>query len=248
MAAALRRILASACCLGLLRPQSRCVFPRPANLVRARQLGPLPGGVLVLAAIVLAIVPLGSCRGKQASAAPPAPEPRVSRAPRSTQPPSSQPVSEPQTVTALPSPQPVPPEAVPETPGPLVTQPEERASSQPEPARPRPVPSAPPATSEATAQPETPAAPVPQLGQILSPAQRTQYNQLIDQAIGRAQERLKVVGANSARLNEEQHATLKRIQAFIQQAKDKREQDLTIAKNLADRALLLAEDLAKNFK
>jgi hypothetical protein len=56
------------------------------------------------------------------------------------------------------------------------------------------------------------------------------------------------VAAYSARLSEEQHTTIKRIQAFIQQAEDKRKQDLTIAKSLADRALLLAEDLAKNFK
>jgi hypothetical protein len=142
----------------------------------------------------------------------------------------------------------VPPEAVPETPGPLVSQPEERASSQPEPVRPRPVPTAPPVSSESTATPEAPAAPLPQLGQILSPAQRSQYEQLIDDAIKRAQDRLKVVAPYSSRLNEEQHTTIKRIQAFIQQAEDKRKQDLTIAKSLADRALLLAEDLAKNFK
>jgi hypothetical protein len=158
------------------------------------------------------------------------------------------PVSEPQTVAELPSPQPVPPEAVPETPGPLVAQPEERASSQPEPTRPRPVPTAPPVSSESTTTPEAPASPLPQLGQILSTAQRSQYEQLIDEAIKRAQDRLKVVAAYSARLSEEQHTTIKRIQAFIQQAEDKRKQDLTIAKSLADRALLLAEDLAKNFK
>ncbi|MEX2302552.1 MAG: hypothetical protein WD733_16535 [Bryobacterales bacterium] len=103
-------------------------------------------------------------------------------------------------------------------------------------------------SSESTATPEASAAPLPQLGQILSPAQRSQYEQLIDEAINRARDRLKVVAAYSARLNEEQHTTIKRIQAFIQQAEDKRKQDLTIAKSLADRALLLAEDLAKNFK
>jgi hypothetical protein len=102
--------------------------------------------------------------------------------------------------------------------------------------------------SESAAQPETPAAPVPQLGQMLSPDQRQKYNQLIEQAIKRAQERLEVVLANSARLNEEQLATIKRIRAFIRQADDAKTQDLTIAMNLADRAKLLAEDLAKNFK
>jgi hypothetical protein len=110
------------------------------------------------------------------------------------------------------------------------------------------VASAPPAASESVTQPETPAAAVPQLGQILSAEQRKQYNQLIDQAIRRTQERLDVVLANSARLNEEQHAIIKRIRAFIRQAQEGREQDLMVARNLADRALLLAEDLAKNFR
>jgi hypothetical protein len=130
-----------------------------------------------------------------------------------------------------------------------VNQPEERASSELEPTRPLPTPSAPPVASESATPPEAPVASVPQLGQIMSAAQRRQFNQLIDQAIARAQERLKVVGANTARLTEEQHTTFKRIQAFIQQAEEKKKgQDLTVAKNLADRALLLAEDLAKNFK
>lgn len=247
MAVALRRVVASVCGLGLLRPGQGCVFERRAKAARRRRAASLPGGWLLLVALALAIVPLSSCRSKQATAAPPAPEP-VARTPRPAPPPSPGPVSEPQTVTALPSPQPVPPDAVPETPGPLVNQPPEVASSEPEPARPRPAPSAPPATSESSTPPETPAASVPQLGQIMSAAQRRQYNLLIDQAIARAQERLKVAQAQSARLNEEQHTTIKRIQAFIQQAKEKREQDLTIAKSLADRALLLAEDLAKNFK
>jgi hypothetical protein len=93
-----------------------------------------------------------------------------------------------------------------------------------------------------------PAASVPQLGQMLSPDQRQKFNQAIDQAIRKAQERLEVVLVNSAKLNEEQHTTIKRIRAFIRQAEEARGQDLTIARNLADRAQLLAEDLAKNFK
>jgi hypothetical protein len=189
---------------------------------------------------------LSSCRTKQADAAPPPPEPRVSRTPK-PQPPVG-PISEPQTVATLPDQQPVPPDAVPERPGPLVDQPEEEAGPKPQPAPPRPVASAPPPASESAAQPETPAAAVPQLGQILSPDQRRQYNQVIDQAIRRAQERLEVVLANSRRLNEEQHTIIKRIQAFIRQAQEAREQDLMIAKNLADRAQLLADDLAKNFR
>lgn len=247
MAVALRRAVASVCGLGLWRPESGCVFVRRAEEAIRRRGSSVSGSLLLLAVLIVAIVPLSSCGNKQVSAAPPAPEP-VARTPRPAQPPASGPVSEPQTVASLPSPQPVPPEAVPETPGPLVNQPEQRASSEPEPAPPRPAPSTPPVTSESSTPSETPAAAVPQLGQIMSASQRRQYNLLIDQAIARAQERLKVAVNQSAQLNEEQHKTIKRIQAFIQQAKDKREEDLTIAKSLADRALLLAEDLAKNFK
>lgn len=246
MAVALRRAVASVCGLGLWGPRPGCVFERRAEGAPGRRPASAPSGFVFLLALLAAVGSLSSCANKQASATPPPPEP-VSRTPRPAPPPSG-PVSEPQTVASLPSPQPVPPEAVPETQGPLVNQPQERVSSEPAPARPQPPPSAPPVTSESSAPPETPAASVPQLGQIMSPAQRRHYNLLIDQAIARAQDRLKVVVNQSAKLNEEQHTTIKRIQAFIQQAKDKREQDLTIAKNLADRALLLAEDLAKNFK
>lgn len=204
-------------------------------------------GYPALAAVLLAIVPLSSCGNRNAAASSPPPEPRVSRPARPPQPPAG-PVSEPQIVTSLPSPQPVPPEAVPDTPGPLVVPPEPEISPQSEPSPRRPVASAPPVTSETPAQPEAPAAPVPQLGQMLSQDQRQKYSQLIEQAIKRAQERLEVVVANPSRLNEEQRATIKRVRAFIRQAEDAKAQDLTIAKNLADRALLLAEDLAKNFK
>jgi hypothetical protein len=199
-----------------------------------------------LIAVLLAIVPLESCANKQAAASTPPPEPRVIRPTRPQQP--TEPVSEPQTVAALPSPQPVPPEAIPETPGPLVAEAAPETSPPPEPAPPRPAPIAPPVSNDSTAPPEAPPASVPQLGQMLSPDQRRQYTQAIDQAVRRTQDYLDIVSANSARLNEEQQTTVRRIRAFLQQAKDSRGQDLTIARNLADRALALAEDLARNFK
>lgn len=247
MVKAVGRILASACGAGLFRPARKYVsLPHP-SLLRVGPARSCSYGCLVLAVVLLAILPLGSCGNKQAAASSPPPAPRVSRAP-GPQPPASEPVSEPQTVAALPSPQPVPPEAVPETPGPLVAEPAPETSLEPQPSPPRPAPSAPPVASESATQQETPAAAVPQLGQMLSADQRRQFTQLIDQAIRRAQDRLDVVLANSSKLNEEQHTTIKRIRAFIRQAEDARGQDLTIAKNLADRADLLAQDLAKNFK
>ena len=247
MVNAMERVLASARAIGLFGPARKSVFPHnqpPRKRVSGRLYA---DRYLALAGLLLAILTLASCGNKQVAASSPPPAPRVSQPPRQQLPPG--PVSEPQTVTALPSPQPVPPEAVPDTPGPLVPPPAPEISPQSEPSPRRPVASAPPAVSESPAQPETPAAPVPQLGQMLSADQRRQYNQLIDQAIRRAQERLGVVlNSSNSRPNEEQLATIKRIRAFIRQADDARLQDLTIAKNLADRAVLLAEDLAKNFK
>jgi hypothetical protein len=230
-----------------------CFIPSENWAARGRVFGLRPGAAktascayITLALVLLALLPVGACGRKRADASTPPPAPRVSRAPRPQPPPG--PVSEPQTVTELPSPQPVPPDAVPDTPGPLVTPPVPETSPQPEPSPRRPVASAPPATNESATPPEMPAASVPQLGQMLSPDQRQKFNQAIDQAIRKAQERLEVVLVNSAKLNEEQHTTIKRIRAFIRQAEEARGQDLTIARNLADRAQLLAEDLAKNFK
>ena len=150
-------------------------------------------------------------------------------------------------MATLPSPQPVPPEAVPETSGPLVEQPEETASS-PEPPAPQPPATSPPASSQTSTPPETPAAPVPALGQMLTVEQRKQYNQAIDLAMSRAKELLAVFLENNPRPSDQQHTAIKRIQAFIQQADEQRGQDLTIARNLAERAKVLAEDLAKGLK
>jgi outer membrane biosynthesis protein TonB len=247
MVKAVGRVLASVCGAGLFRRARTYGSLRLPSLLRRASCGSCSHGYLALAGLLLVMLPLGSCSHRQAAASSPPPQPRASRAPR-PQPQPPGPVSEPQTVTALPSPQPVPPEAVPDTPGPLVPPPAPETSPPPEPSPRRPVASAPPAASESVAQPEAPAAPVPQLGQMLSPDQRSKYKEAIDQAIQRAQERLDVVLANSSKLNEEQLTTIKRIRAFIRQAEDARGQDLTIAKPLADRALLLAEDLAKNFK
>jgi hypothetical protein len=201
---------------------------------------------VALICLLPALVGLESCAQKQAAASAPPPEPRVIRPARPPQP--SEPVSEPQTVAALPSPQPVPPEAIPETPGPLVAEAAPEISPPPQPAPPRPVPVAPPVNNDSAAPPEAPPPSVPQLGQMLSPDQRRQYTQAIDQAMRRTQDYLDIVTANSARLNDEQQTTVRRIRAFVQQAKEARNQDLTIAKSLADRAMTLAEDLARNFK
>ncbi len=94
------------------------------------------------------------------------------------------------------------------------------------------------------APPTTPA--VPELEQILSPQQRQAYNEAIDANIGRAQRTLDTV--QSRRLNPDQKTTQERIRAFVQQANDARKTDLFRAKNLAERAAVLADDLLRSLQ
>ncbi len=61
-----------------------------------------------------------------------------------------------------------------------------------------------------------------------------------------AQTRANLNRLNGRTLNGEQVAAVKRIQAFLKQAEDTREQDLNLARNLAQRAQVLAEDLVRS--
>ena len=85
---------------------------------------------------------------------------------------------------------------------------------------------------------------MPHLEQILTPVQQQAYNEEIDRNINSAQRTVMALG--SRRLNGEQQTYLDRIRAFIQQATEARKTDLFRAKNLAERASLLAEDLLKS--
>jgi len=97
------------------------------------------------------------------------------------------------------------------------------------------------------AQPEpTPLAQVPQLEQILSPEQQQAYNDEIDRNISRAQRTVSAL--NGRRLSGEQQTYLDRIRTFLQQASEARKSDLFRARNLAERASLLADDLAKSLQ
>lgn len=93
--------------------------------------------------------------------------------------------------------------------------------------------------------PEQPTA-VPQLQQLLSPAQQTAYNKAIDQAVERTRTNLNKVQGRS--LDAGQKANLERARAFLSQAEETRGSDLATAKNLAERADVLAEDLARSLR
>ena len=81
---------------------------------------------------------------------------------------------------------------------------------------------------------------------MLSPSEETQYNSSIDQSLGYARNTLNSIGSRN--LSNEQQNTVRHIQDFMQQAQDARKADLTAAKGLADKAEVLARDLARSLK
>ena len=214
------------------------------------RLKPLRCGALGLgpAAMFLAVLAAGSfvsC-AKKAASAPPAPQPTVVLQPQPPEPPAG-PVSEPQTTAQLPPPQPIPEGAVPEGPTPLAGE----AGL---------LPAEPPAdiedeqsaevsdvgSSASPPAPSPPSRPVPRLGQVLTAQQRRELNRAIDRSVDAAQR--SVASAVKQTLSTDQINSVRRIRAFVRQAQETREQDLALAKNLADRARLLAQDLERGLR
>ncbi len=111
----------------------------------------------------------------------------------------------------------------------------------PPPAKKRPSPVGPPATAQV--EPETPVpSPPQQLRPILSAEQRLSLERAIAQHVSRAQSVLVSLGRRT--LTADQAATVKQIQTFLQQSEEARPTDLLRANNLAERAEILAKDLA----
>jgi outer membrane biosynthesis protein TonB len=138
-----------------------------------------------------------------------------------------------------PKPAPPPPEVQPQPPN--VQPPPAETGKVPPPPRRR---QRPPAAAVVEPPPAPPPSPPPQLEQILTPQQQKAYNEEIDRNTARAQRILAALGGR--RLSAEQQTYLERIRAFLQQAEEARKTDLFRAKNLAERASLLAEDLLRS--
>ena len=110
-----------------------------------------------------------------------------------------------------------------------------------------------PATSPTT-QANTPASPGPApapvqppvLGDIVTPDQQRQLNAAIDQSLSRAQASLSSIG--NRELNKDQQGLVEQIKNIMQQAQSSRSSDLPGAKSLAERAEVLAKDLAGSFR
>lgn len=170
-------------------------------------------------------------------------------------------------ITSVPTEVPKPPPTI-ETPPPVapakeqisVTPPGGTTPVPPPPPPPRPARNArrpstqKPPTASQTAEVSTvdptpasvPEEPVLQLTPLLSAEQQAAYNTAIDAALQRAEANL--ARLDPRRLRGSQRSNFQRVRSFIQQAQQTRASDLAVAKSLADRADLLAQDLARNFR
>ena len=113
----------------------------------------------------------------------------------------------------------------------------------PQPAKPAKPQPAPPAPSQ---PPASPAPPPPQLGHMLSPQEQQHYARLTAAALARARALLGKL--QKRRLSAEQQAAYDRVLTFIHQAEQLRSRDLVQAASLAERAAVLAADLAASVR
>jgi len=107
------------------------------------------------------------------------------------------------------------------------------------PTAPSPIPAAPAVSPDAPAPP-------PKLGDVLSADQQRQLNGAIDQSLARAQISLNAVG--NRQLSKDQQAVVEQVRNFIEQAQKLRGSNLPAAKSLAERAEVLARDLAASLR
>lgn len=91
-------------------------------------------------------------------------------------------------------------------------------------------------------QPPPVAASPLQLGTVLSDEQRVEYTHLVDQHLARAE--AEVAPLRERSLSSDQSAALNRILSYMSQARENRDTDPALAARLAERAELLARDLA----
>ena len=126
----------------------------------------------------------------------------------------------------------------------LVPSPVEAMVSNVRPYRPphRPLPAKPEKAGPAEPPSAESAENTPQLGQILSPEQRREYRQEVRANLERARRSIAIVRKRNP--TAEQQSARARVETFISQAERAQQTDLILARSLAERAALLAEDLA----
>ena len=133
----------------------------------------------------------------------------------------------------------------PTTTAPPIETPTPQPPPEPEKPKPAPRPRAPKPASPETVAPQDPSR-VPQLTQILTPAEQEAHQKAIEAAIDNAEANLAKLAGQ--RLNASQQANVERAKSFIQQARQTRANDLATARSLAERADLLSQDLIRNLR
>jgi hypothetical protein len=182
-----------------------------------------------------------ACAKKHVSAPVPA---TPSAAPAETAPPPAPPAPAP--------PAPTPPQVQAPAPQPQASPqpPSQQAPSPQLPSSPQQTPpaSTPPARSARPAEPNRSGQPnaAPRLGDILTAEQERQYNSAVDQSLARTQTSLAAIA--NRKLTKEQQAVVDQIKSFVQQAQTTRKSNLPAARSLAERADVLARDLAGSLR
>jgi len=182
--------------------------------------------VFTIPLVFLLAVSAIACRKKAqpALAVPAAPAATTAPVEPMEQPPQQTPVTT-QPPPALPQPTVAPP------PPEDVSQPKKSARRSPRPAT--------PATSPPANQPL-------RLGEMLTPDQERQYNTAMDQSLQRAH--ANIARVSKRQLSKEQQGVVTQVQSFIEQAQSTRKTNLTAAKSLAERADVLARELARTVR
>jgi hypothetical protein len=81
---------------------------------------------------------------------------------------------------------------------------------------------------------------------MLTPEQERQYNAAMDRCLQRAQANISTV--LKRQLSKEQQGVVAQVQSFMDQAQSTRKTNLTAAKSLAERADVLARELARTVR
>ena len=132
--------------------------------------------------------------------------------------------------------------SVPTTPSTVAASPTAEGPVQPAP-EPSPAAAAPQPTVPRVQTPPPPTA-VPQLGRLLTGAQKQEYNRVISENVLAASGSLDLLAR--VRLTANQRQEVERVRAFLLQVDEARGRDLELARSLSDRARLLAEDMVRN--
>lgn len=110
-------------------------------------------------------------------------------------------------------------------------------------------PVVPPTPKPAPSRPLPPApapAPAPQLGELLTPGRRQQYEQDFTRSVTQARAVLSQLSGRKLTAGDQQ--AVGRVGTFLQQAEQVKGNDLVTALQLAKRAEVLAQDLLKSLK